>query len=155
LLEQLKRNGLEEFGAIRAVVDATVSRLPDEARTRFYMLESLPDHEGVPVSAVAALWKVEEFDAESLVQQLARVSLVHFDPASRTLTLHPVIRSYLRTKGVARDGARRVTPTEIRALAEEMEQLLEDRKRYSNLEPVVEKINRRVAEIAAWLADDK
>jgi hypothetical protein len=142
---------LEEFGTIRAIVDTTVSRLPDEARTRFYMLESLPGQQGIPVSEAAVLWGVEEFDAESQVQQLARVSLVQFDPSSRTLAIHPVIRSYLRTKGGQRENARRLTQKEIRALAEEMEQLLADRKRFNNLKPVIEKIDRRVAEIEGFL----
>ena len=44
-----------------------------------------------------------------------------------------------------------LTQKEIRAFAEELEQLIEDRERFKDLTPVVKKINARIAEIEALL----
>jgi hypothetical protein len=159
LLLRITRNGLDDFDSLRAALDATVSRLSDEARRRFHMMKSLAADQTVSISDAALLWGIEELDAESQMQKFVRLSLVHFDPSSRTLQIHPVIRSYLRTEDETRLAPReigpRLTRTEIRLLAEEMQQLLADRQQFSALEPVVRKIDQRITEIQQALQQEQ
>jgi hypothetical protein len=53
------------------------------------------------VAVAAGLWGIEDLDAERLIQDLARLSLLEFDAASRTLSIHPVMRSYIEDAGRA------------------------------------------------------
>jgi formylglycine-generating enzyme required for sulfatase activity len=96
LQEVLGRNGLQYFEAVNRIVQTSVEHIPTEARERFYAMAALPENQPVPVASVASLWSVDRIEAEAQLQQLARFSLIKFDPSSQTMLLHPAAFAWLQ-----------------------------------------------------------
>jgi hypothetical protein len=97
LLQLLARHGFQAFDAVNSSVEASLSQLSEPGRERFFALAVFPENQPIPIASAAALWGIEEFEAENLVQRLTRFSLLQFDPSSRTLSIHPVVRSFIQT----------------------------------------------------------
>ncbi|MDE2370797.1 MAG: TIR domain-containing protein [Burkholderiales bacterium] len=103
----LDRRGLTAFdrseaASPEATVESTLARsldlLDDEARHRYAELSIFPEDTRIPLAAVAALWRLDEFDTEELARRLDELALADFDLRSGTLGLHDVLRSLMAAR---------------------------------------------------------
>jgi WD40 repeat protein len=95
-VEAFDRQSLDREHAISRSIEMSVEMLPNQAeRERYAQLSVFPEGAEIPLNVVAALWGMDEFECEDLIQNLATLSLVEFDVKSRTIRLHEVLRSYL------------------------------------------------------------
>ncbi|MFJ7159923.1 NB-ARC domain-containing protein [Streptomyces sp. NPDC101118] len=88
-------------GMVRATVEAATRLLPAGADARFAELGVFVEDEAVPVPLVARLWRatggLSEEESRALCGRLGRLSLLTVRAENRgTLTLHDVLRDYLR-----------------------------------------------------------
>ncbi|HEV2765378.1 MAG TPA: TIR domain-containing protein, partial [Pyrinomonadaceae bacterium] len=86
--------------AVRTTLGVSFERLSADERARYGELSVFPEDADVPLATVAKFWKetggLDEFDAEELCDRLRRLSLLlRFDPTTRRVRLHDVIRAYL------------------------------------------------------------
>jgi WD40 repeat protein len=130
-LRRLRANGPATFDltvtderaqAVSATVGYSLDLLTDEERARFADLGVLPEDTDVPVDAVALLWGCPKPEAERLcekLQELALLTLHWADGSMAVVTLHDVIRGYLRSAAgsTALVMAGRRLVTRARALA--------------------------------------
>ncbi|MER5908669.1 NB-ARC domain-containing protein [Streptomyces mirabilis] len=91
--------------AVRSSIKAASTLLqPNDAEERFTELGIFAEDEAIPISLVAALWQVtgglDEAAARSLCKQMADLSLLGIDThlPGGSITLHDVVRDYLRTE---------------------------------------------------------
>lgn len=96
------RNSNDRNGAVSKTLNVTFELLRPEEYDRYQELAIFPDDVDIPLDVVAHLWRVtgnlSEFDTEELCEVLHSLSLLlRFDPASRLIRLHDVIRTYLIT----------------------------------------------------------
>jgi WD40 repeat protein len=86
--------------AVRSTIEASVRLLPGEGAARFRELGVFAEDEHVPVSLVTRLWQetagLAPLDGRRLCHDMADLSLVVLRPSAGTLTLHDVVRDYLR-----------------------------------------------------------
>ena len=99
----LSRSGLENFKELGEVLERSLAQLPTELRQRFYRLAGFPASASVAVASAATLWGIEEIEAETQIQNLARLSLLEYDPRHRTFLLHPALKGYIETLVPASD----------------------------------------------------
>ncbi len=104
LLQVLKRKGAKGLGrgtgdahhrSIDGVLEGSLALLEGDKRRRLTELSIFPEDIAIPLSAAAALWGLDGFDAEETAQQLARLQLLRLDLRSCTMRLHDVMRSWL------------------------------------------------------------
>lgn len=84
--------------AVSTTVDASLALLDADDRRRAVELSVFHEARNIPLSAAAALWDVDGFDAEEVVQRLDDASLVDFDLKTGQLRMHDVLRSHLRAQ---------------------------------------------------------
>ena len=97
LKQMLNRRGFQNFAEVGQSLERSLTLLSPKERERFYELARFPERSTIPVSSAANLWGLDQIEAEPFVQQFARLSLIEFDPASKTFLLHPAFRSYIET----------------------------------------------------------
>lgn len=83
--------------AVAKTIAVSLELLGAEDRARCAALSIFPEDTMIPLSAVRALWGMDDFDAEELVLQLDGAALVDFDLKSGGLRMHDVLQAYLRT----------------------------------------------------------
>ena len=76
-------------------LNLSLDRLTEEERLRYSRLAEFDEHEQIPLAEISRKWGLHEVRAEQLVQRLGYLSLLTFDPERKTVTLHPLLRSYL------------------------------------------------------------
>ncbi|MGW7276084.1 NB-ARC domain-containing protein [Streptomyces sp. NPDC054864] len=88
--------------AVEASVEASATLLPDAERERFAELGIFAEDEPIPLALAAVLWQatgsLSLIQTRLLCQDLARLSLVTYDPPTGRIGLHDVIRDYLRAR---------------------------------------------------------
>lgn len=95
----LERRGITAFDRGRTLfhaLEASLEQLTTEERSQCALLAAFPEDRAIPLASARAFWEVEEFDAEEFAQKLDTMSLVSLDLGTRTISLHPVIREFLR-----------------------------------------------------------
>jgi WD40 repeat protein len=105
----LDKRGLTAFDAHNAAArDQAVSQtlsvsqdlLTEDERKRYGELALFPGDIRIPLDALTKLWGatagLDDFDTEELCERLHRLSLLaYFDPNSRYISLHNIVRRYL------------------------------------------------------------
>jgi WD40 repeat protein len=91
-----KDEPIDRHQAVRSTLGISLDLLSKDQRQRCAELAIFPEDARIPLSAVQALWGLDAFDTEELVQRLADVSLVELDLRADAVSLHDVIRSFLR-----------------------------------------------------------
>jgi WD40 repeat protein len=103
LLEIIERKGVralrnptaaEHHRTISSVVEASINLQSPDGR-RLTELSIFAKDIAIPLAAAAAVWEMDELDAEELTQRLARLSLLKLDLERGVLRLHDVMRSWL------------------------------------------------------------
>jgi WD40 repeat protein len=88
--------------AVEASVEASTTLLPAGADTRFGELGIFAEDEPIPLTLAAALWRttggLSLAQTRLMCQDLARLSLITYDPAAGRIGLHDVVRDYLRSR---------------------------------------------------------
>ncbi|WP_314176100.1 WD40 domain-containing protein [Streptomyces winkii] len=96
--------------AVRSTIEASVRLLPGDGAARFRELGVFAEDESVPVGLITRLWQetagLEAREGRRLCHDMADLSLVVLRPEAGTLTLHDVVREYLRGELGPRNLAR-------------------------------------------------
>jgi hypothetical protein len=83
-----------------AALDVSVNALSDIHAQRFRELAVFDGRGAVPAAVVVGLWQLtadlDDLDAEDVLDQLARHSLVRIHPVTRTVSLHNLLFDYVR-----------------------------------------------------------
>ncbi len=111
LFKRLDKYGITAFDArknkdcnqaVEATLSVSLELLNEDEKQRFAELAVFPGDIDIPLQTVEKLWShvgFDELDTEDLCERLFRLSLLQrFDPNTRAIRLHDVIRGYLRTK---------------------------------------------------------
>ncbi len=77
------------------VLEASLELLDGAGRRRLAELAIFPEDAAIPLAAAAAVWELDELDAEDLARRLAQLSLVKLDLGRSVLRLHDVMRAWL------------------------------------------------------------
>jgi hypothetical protein len=59
-------------------------------------LAAFPEDLEIALAVLQDFWGLDEFETEDLAQKLHARSLIHLNLHSRSISIHPVIRGYLR-----------------------------------------------------------
>jgi hypothetical protein len=107
----LDRRGLTAFDsrtpedrsqAVNSAIDISLDLLSDEEKARYGELAIFPEDVNIPLETVEKLWQhagFDDFETETLCERLQNLSLLlNFDLNTRQISLHDVLRGYLRTK---------------------------------------------------------
>ena len=94
------RNASTRQQAVKKTLGLSIAQLSEEEQARFEELAVFPEDVAIPLTTLELYWArtggLDELDTESLCDRLNRLSLVlTFDPATRYLRLHDVIRQFL------------------------------------------------------------
>jgi hypothetical protein len=96
------RYAKDRHKAVEATISISLEILDEKENQRFAELAIFPEDIDIPLVTVEKLWKhayFEDIETEDLCELLFRLSLLqHFDPNTREIRLHDVIRKYLRKK---------------------------------------------------------
>jgi WD40 repeat protein len=84
--------------AVVTTIAASLDLLNEHDRRRVVELSIFSEAKTVPLSAAAALWDLDPFDTEELVQRLDDASLLDFDLKTGVLRMHDVLRAHLQTQ---------------------------------------------------------
>jgi len=84
--------------AVASSVAASLAVLHAPDRVRASELAIFSVAKAVPLSAASALWGLDAFDTEDLIQRLDDASIVEFDLKTGTIRMHDVLRSHLQTQ---------------------------------------------------------
>jgi WD40 repeat protein len=90
-----RTDAAERSDAVSRTLEVSLDLLTGEERQRLIELSVFPEDTEVPLSAVAALWERDAFDAEELVQRLDGHSLVEFDLPRGSFRIHDILRAFL------------------------------------------------------------
>ena len=93
-----RANASSRGDAVASTVEASLAVLNAQERLRATELAILADAKAVPLSAAAALWGLDAFDTEDLMQRLDDASIVEFDVKTGTMRMHDVLRSHLHAQ---------------------------------------------------------
>ena len=80
---------------IDGVLEGSLELLSTDDRKRLAELSIFPEDVAIPLSAAAALWQFDEFEAEEVAQRFAGLYLLKLDLARGSMRLHDVMRSWL------------------------------------------------------------
>lgn len=92
-----RANASARNDAVATTIAVSLDLLRPEDRVRCAELSIFPEDKLIPLSAVGALWGVDDFDAEELVQQLDGAALIDFDLKAGCIRIHDVLQAYLHT----------------------------------------------------------
>ena len=101
----LDRRGMEAFDstdiaqrnrAISHTIDMSVELLTAKERPQYFQLAIFPEDEAIPLNTAGALWDLDEFDTEALLERLFDLSLLKFDIRAGEFSLHDVLRVYMQ-----------------------------------------------------------
>jgi len=92
------RNAVGGRQAIASTIEISLELLNTKERQLCTELAIFPEDTDVPLSVVSALWNMDDFEVEELVQKLDNFSLLKFSIQAATIRLHDVVRSYLATQ---------------------------------------------------------
>jgi hypothetical protein len=86
--------------AVAKTLDVSLDLLGSEERARYNELAIFPEDVDIPLSVLETLWGktggFDDFDTEALCDRLGKLSiLMRFDPVTRYIRLHDVVRQYL------------------------------------------------------------
>ncbi|MFF3842818.1 NB-ARC domain-containing protein [Streptomyces sp. NPDC001930] len=90
--------------AVRASIEAATTLLPSEGARRFAELGIFAEDETIPVGLICRLWQatagLHEMESRALCKQMADLSLLSLDAriTGGTITIHDVVRDYLRSE---------------------------------------------------------
>jgi WD40 repeat protein len=84
--------------AVASSVTASLAILSPQDRLRVTELAVLADAKAIPMSAAAALWQLDLFDTEELMQRIDDAGLVEFDVKMGAMRMHDVLRAHLHTQ---------------------------------------------------------
>ena len=93
-----RANATERSDAVGRTVRASLELLSPTDRTRCAELAIFPEGITVPLSAIRALWQLDQFETEETVQRLDAAALVDFDLKVGAIRVHNVLQEYLRTE---------------------------------------------------------
>jgi predicted acylesterase/phospholipase RssA/MinD-like ATPase involved in chromosome partitioning or flagellar assembly len=81
--------------SVAKTIALSLERLTEDERTRYAQLAEFDDDDTIPLEWISRKWGMDAFKAESLVQRLSYMSLLRFDPESKSVLLHDLLRSYI------------------------------------------------------------
>jgi WD40 repeat protein len=93
-----RTNASARTDAVGRTVRASLELLSADDRRRCAELAIFPEGITVPLSALRALWQVDEFEIEEIVQRLDSAALVDFDLKVGAVRIHNVLQMYLRSE---------------------------------------------------------
>lgn len=91
-----RANASARNDAVAKTLAVSLELLQPDERVRCAELSIFPEDTAIPMSALQALWGMDNFDVEYLVQQLDGVALVDFDLKTGCIRIHDVLQAYLR-----------------------------------------------------------
>jgi WD40 repeat protein len=92
------RNPTARNQAVETTIDASLDLIGDADGQRLYQLAVFPDDVDIPLNVVATLWKLDQWEAEEIIEQLENLALLKFHPQTALLKLHDLIRQYLMAR---------------------------------------------------------
>ncbi len=97
------RNAEVRGMAVTKTLEISLELLRDDERARYFELAIFPEDIEIPLATLEKLWGatggLDDFDTEELCNALFDLSLLlTFDPNTRHIRLHDIMRSYLRGK---------------------------------------------------------
>ena len=93
-----RTNPSERSDAVSRTVQASLELLTEIDRRRCAELAIFPEGITVPLSAVRALWQLDQFDTEEIVQRLDAAAVVDFELKVGAIRIHTVLQEYLRSE---------------------------------------------------------
>jgi WD40 repeat protein len=93
-----RANASSRNDAVAMTVAASLALLGEANRVRATELAIFSEAKVVPLSAASALWGLDSFDTEDLVQRLDDASIAEFDLKTASLRMHDVLRSHLHAQ---------------------------------------------------------
>jgi WD40 repeat protein len=90
-----RRNSVERRQSVARTIEVSLDLLTDGENERFLELAIFPEDTTIPLNTIGALWNLDEFDTEELVQRLGDLSLLKFELQTSSIRLHDMIRAYL------------------------------------------------------------
>lgn len=88
----------ERSDAVGRTIEASLDLLNATERQRCTELAVFAEDALIPMTVAAALWQLDDLDAEDLARRLDDLALVEFDLRHGTLQLHDVLRGFLATQ---------------------------------------------------------
>jgi hypothetical protein len=92
-----RENARQRHDTIGKTVEISLELLGKE-RQRCVELGIFPDDVDIPLSVVALIWHVDDFETESLAQRINQLSLAKLNLARRNLRLHDAMRAYMASQ---------------------------------------------------------
>jgi len=80
---------------IDGVLEGSLELLSIDDRLHLQELSIFPEEVAIPLNAAAAVWRLDELEAEETAQRLARLFLVKLDLGRGTMRLHDLMRGWL------------------------------------------------------------
>jgi WD40 repeat protein len=90
-----RRDAVERSDAVARTIEVGLDLLKEAERQRLAELAIFAEDVPIPLTAAGALWRLDEFDTEDLVQRLDGQSLIEFDLPHGTFRVHDILRAYL------------------------------------------------------------
>lgn len=104
VVKKLEKHGVTAFDhhnpsarhqAVASTLDASLDLIEEVERQRLTELAVFPEDVTIPIEAAAAIWQLDQWDTEELVEQFDNLSLLKFFPQRAELQLHDMVRHYL------------------------------------------------------------
>ena len=100
LIRALERRGVTRFDPLNEIkiartIEMSLESLP-ALRGHYFELSVFPENTNVPLTALQALYGIDDFEVEELVQSMHDCSLLQFDLHTGTIRLHDAIRAWIK-----------------------------------------------------------
>jgi hypothetical protein len=80
------------------VLDTSIAQVDEDDQPRLFELSIFVEDTNIPLTSVMALWDMDDFDTEELIDQFDDLSFVRFDAEHGTIRLHDVVREVLAAR---------------------------------------------------------
>jgi WD40 repeat protein len=90
-----QKDAVERNQALAGSMAVSLDLLAQKERRRYLELAIFPEDVDIPLSALGALWGMDDFETEALAERLADLLLLRYDLPGRAVRLHDVVRAYL------------------------------------------------------------